>query len=113
MMMMLMTMMMMLMMGWSTSEGRDDTPRSDSPDPTAPLQWRPMPRNTLLASRVPWASWVSMDVLWKAWRSRANRRPGVSVLGCAWKVSCGRAPQNNLEGCPVTLFACATDSKPR
>eukprot|EP00959_Pyramimonas_sp_CCMP1952_P124102 2595059-Pyramimonas_sp.AAC.1 len=31
-----------------------------------------MPRNTLLASGMPWASWVSMVLLWRARRSRAK-----------------------------------------
>eukprot|EP00959_Pyramimonas_sp_CCMP1952_P322147 6740950-Pyramimonas_sp.AAC.1 len=38
------------------------------------VQWKAMPRSTLLALRVPQA------------------RPGVSWVGFLWKVSCGRAP---------------------
>eukprot|EP00959_Pyramimonas_sp_CCMP1952_P088781 1857566-Pyramimonas_sp.AAC.1 len=30
------------------------------------MQWKPMPRNTLLASRVAWVSWASIVLLWKA-----------------------------------------------
>eukprot|EP00959_Pyramimonas_sp_CCMP1952_P027163 570639-Pyramimonas_sp.AAC.1 len=30
------------------------------------IQCRPMPRNTLLAFRVPWVSWASMVLIWKA-----------------------------------------------
>eukprot|EP00959_Pyramimonas_sp_CCMP1952_P398569 8351714-Pyramimonas_sp.AAC.1 len=57
------------------------------------LQWRPMPRNTLLASRCPVLlrfrrfSYGERDIP----TPNTNRRPGVSGLGFLWKVSCGVA----------------------
>eukprot|EP00959_Pyramimonas_sp_CCMP1952_P244880 5118405-Pyramimonas_sp.AAC.1 len=33
---------------------------------TAAPRATPKPRNTLLASRVPWVSWISMVLLWQA-----------------------------------------------
>eukprot|EP00959_Pyramimonas_sp_CCMP1952_P209379 4380398-Pyramimonas_sp.AAC.1 len=41
-------------------------PTRSDPGAASNLQCRPMPRNTLLASRVPWVSWVSVVLLWKA-----------------------------------------------
>eukprot|EP00959_Pyramimonas_sp_CCMP1952_P020681 436185-Pyramimonas_sp.AAC.1 len=54
-----------------------------------------MPRNTLLASRVSWASWASMvSLLIKrdAPTPKIRGRPGASGLGFLWMVPCGRAP---------------------
>eukprot|EP00959_Pyramimonas_sp_CCMP1952_P291842 6103946-Pyramimonas_sp.AAC.1 len=39
---------------------------SSPPIRRPPLQWRPMPRNTPLASRVPWVSWAPMVLLREA-----------------------------------------------
>eukprot|EP00959_Pyramimonas_sp_CCMP1952_P201783 4219545-Pyramimonas_sp.AAC.1 len=52
---------------------------------------RPMPRNTLLASRVPWISWVSMALLWKPWRPETHVRPGGAGLGFLRTVLCALA----------------------
>eukprot|EP00959_Pyramimonas_sp_CCMP1952_P415421 8704566-Pyramimonas_sp.AAC.1 len=40
------------------------------------VQWKPVPRNTLLASRVPWVSWVSM-----ALRRKETDLPTPSISG--------------------------------
>ena len=58
------------------------------------LQWEPMPRNTLLPSRVPWVSWVSMVLRWETWRSQTKIqwtswgfRVGFLVEGFLWPSS--------------------------
>eukprot|EP00959_Pyramimonas_sp_CCMP1952_P413960 8673072-Pyramimonas_sp.AAC.1 len=50
-----------------------------------------MPRDTLLASRVPWVSWGSMALPWRARRSHAKHRltfwglrVGFLVEACWW-----------------------------